>query len=96
MVDIPLPPIGRPRWRVAPGVMASYYAMMRAMPVAILLSIGWSAALSLSEALRRCDTAAGKLNDRMHTVLFKTPSACGCDGTIDLRTGCVQPMLGGL
>jgi hypothetical protein len=57
MVDIPLPPIGRPRWRIAPEVRAPYYVMMRAMLVAILLSIGWSAALSLSEALQRCDTA---------------------------------------
>ncbi len=61
----------------------------------MLFALGWSAVLtvSVSEAAQNCDTPVGKLYDQVQNRLFHTPLQCGCDGRLDLSTGCKLPGL---
>lgn len=98
LVDISLSVPSRPsRWH--PGYRLPNILVTRARMVLLLLLLsilGWSAVSSLSivaQAAQNCDTTLGKLYDRVHNRLFKTPLRCGCDGRLDLSTGCALPML---
>jgi hypothetical protein len=90
VVDVSLPPLNRPLRLRVPRALVVLFAV-------ILLAMNWttvqSASRALSEAARGCDTRIGVVYDRVQNRLFKTPLQCGCDGRLDLSTGCALPVL---
>jgi hypothetical protein len=49
----------------------------------MLIVLGWSAALGVSDAVQRsqhCNTAFGKLRDQVENRIFRTALKCRCDG----------------
>jgi hypothetical protein len=97
LADVSLPiPGQRPRWR--PGWRKADVLKARArwlLLVRMLFALGlvWCAAQAIADEAQNCDTRTGKLYDRMSNRFFKTPLRCGCDGRLDLSTGCALGIL---
>jgi hypothetical protein len=60
----------------------------------MLVALGLSLVFAMSVAVensRDCNAALGKLRDRLENRVFQTTLKCGCDGRLDLSTGCYIP-----
>jgi len=95
--DIPLPWLRKrpPRWRIAyqPREIATTRArflLLTLMLAALGLSFAWGVSKAM-ESSQDCNTPLGKFRDRVENRIFRTALQCGCDGRLDLSTGCLIP-----